>query len=209
MADDNKWEYASPPCFMHELDPNCRTEAWADVSRWRKAERERLIEQRIAIGPAEWAARSHRIAAKLNVVIGEIGSRVVSIYWPFRGEPDLRVWAANILERGGQIALPVVVRKAFPLEFRPWKPGDPLERGVWNILVPVTSESVQPDIVIAPLVGFDGANFRLGYGGGYFDRTLAVMSRKPLVVGIGYQESQVPTIYPQPHDVPMDVVVVE
>ena len=80
-----------------------------------------------------------------------------------------------MIERGGRIALPVVIKKGWPLEFRIWGPGDPLERGVWNILVPSHGPAVQPDVVIAPVVGFDQANYRLGYGGGFFDRTLAAM----------------------------------
>ena len=80
---------------------------------------------------------------------------------------------ASVIERGGTVALPVVVEKARPLIFRAYRPGDRLEKGVWNIPVPADGAAVTPDIVIAPLVGFDGGKFRLGYGGGFFDRTLA------------------------------------
>ena len=133
MADDRETgEYASPPCFLHELDPSYRTEAWRDISRWRKAERERLIQQRLQMSSVEREARLPRLAALLDERIGLLNGRVVSIYWPFRGEPDLRGWASQVLERGGRIALPVVIRKASPLEFRNWKPGDPLERGIWK-----------------------------------------------------------------------------
>lgn len=207
-------EYASPPCFMHELAEDyaglpVRSHAWADVARWRKAERKRLIDERLAVAVEERQARSERIASELDIVIGRVGGRIVSGYWPFRGEPDLRNWAIRVIERGGRIALPVVIRKGWPLEFRIWAPGDPLERGVWNILVPSRGPSVQPDVVIAPVVGFDGASYRLGYGGGFFDRTLAVMPKRPLVIGVGYAESAIRTIYPQPHDIPMDVIVTD
>jgi len=209
MADDRETgEYASPPCFLHELDPSYRTEAWRDVSRWRKAERERLIQQRLQMSSVEREARLPRLAALLDERIGLLNGRVVSIYWPFRGEPDLRGWASQVLERGGRIALPVVIRKASPLEFRNWKPSDPLARGIWNIPIPSEGQAVSPDIVIAPLVGFDEANYRLGYGGGYFDRTLAALPAKPLTIGVGYRESRLSTIYPQPHDIPMDAVMV-
>src|SRR5690606_19452643 len=113
------------------------------------------------------------------------------------------------LERGGRIALPVVVEKGQPLEYRLWAPGDPLERGVWNILVPVRGEIVRPDVTIAPVVGFDAGHYRLGYGGGFFDRTLAVLPANTLKIGIGYAESRIPTIYPQSHDIPMDVIVTD
>ena len=207
-------EYASPPCFMHELEPGfcaetVRLDAWADVARWRKAERARLIDERLLADPNTRKARSERIAAELDLAIGKVSGRSVSVYWPFRGEPDLRNWAVRVIARGGRIALPVVIKKAWPLEFRAWSPGDPLERGVWNILVPANGPAILPDVVIAPVVGFDDANYRLGYGGGFFDRTLAAMPKRPLVVGVGFAGSRIPTIYPQPHDIAMDVIVTD
>lgn len=207
-------EYASPPCFMHELSPDYCTvrsssDAWSDVSRWRQAERKRLVDQRLAIDAEERQLRSGRIAALLDLTIGKYSGRIVGTYWPFRGEPDLRNWGIRVIERGGRIALPVVIQKSWPLEYKIWTPGDPLERGVWNILVPSRGPAVQPDIVIAPVVGFDEEHYRLGYGGGFFDRTLAIMPKKPLTIGVGYAQSRLPTIYPQPHDIPMDVVVTD
>lgn len=217
MSDEdesNLPEYASPPCFMHELSRDAplapkRSDAWDDVSRWRKAERRRLIDERLALVSADRITRSERLAEKLDQAIGRVSGRIVSSYWPFRGEPDLRNWAIKVIERGGRIALPVVVQKARPLEFRVWQPGDPLERGVWNILVPSRGPAVLPDIVVAPVVGFDAANYRLGHGGGYFDRTLAAMPRMPLRIGIGFAAAKIATIYPQPHDIPMDTIVTD
>jgi hypothetical protein len=80
---------------------------------------------------------------------------VVSLYWPFRGELDLREWRAGVIERGVRVALPVVVAKAHPLIFREWRPGCRIERGVWNIPAPADGEVLTPDVVLAPLVGFD------------------------------------------------------
>ncbi|NGO50561.1 5-formyltetrahydrofolate cyclo-ligase [Mesorhizobium camelthorni] len=181
--------------------------AWADVARWRKAERARLIEARLAIPAEIRAAMAIKIAEGLDAEIGDVGGKTVSLYWPFRGEPDLRPWMASIIERGGRAALPVVVEKAHPLVFRAYRPGDRLEKGVWNIPIPAEGESVIPDVVISPLVGVDPANFRLGYGGGFFDRTLAALPKKPLVIGVGYNMQRIATIYPQPHDIPMDRIV--
>lgn len=183
--------------------------AWPEIARWRKAERERLTEARLAMSAAERADRTEAIAAGLDRVIGRVSGRIVSTYWPFRGEPDLRNWSIRVIERGGRIALPVVIRKGWPLEFRIWKPGDPLERGVWNILVPSRGPAVEPDIVIAPVVGFDAGNYRLGYGGGFFDRTLAAMKKRPFVVGVGYASAQIDTIHPQPHDIAMSTIVTD
>jgi 5-formyltetrahydrofolate cyclo-ligase len=95
------------------------------------------------------------------------------------------------------------------LIFRAYKSGDPLEKGIWNIPIPAEGNPVLPDVVIAPIVGVDPLNFRLGYGGGFFDRTLAAMPFKPLVIGVGYDLQRIATIHPQPHDIPMDRIVTE
>ena len=214
--DDIPASYASPPCFMHELDQSyvgLASEPGAqqqrDVVRWRKAERERLIAERLAIDPEMRGRHAGQIVKGLDALIGNPTGIIVSAYWPFRGEPDLRPWIDSIHARGGQFALPVVVERAQPLIFRRWAPGAALKRGVWNIPVPVDGEEVIPDIVIAPVVGFDPLCYRLGYGGGFFDRTLESFGTKVRILGVGYAQSAIPTIYPQPHDIPMDAIVTE
>ena len=106
-----------------------------------------------------------------------------------------------------RVALPVVVGKGQPLQFRTWHLAARLERGMWNIPFPADGPIVVPSVVIAPLVGFDGDGYRLGYGGGYFDRTLAALDPKPLVVGVGHPMSELSTIYPQWHDIRMAWIV--
>lgn len=182
---------------------------WADIRQWRKAERERLIAARLAVSADTRAAMSARIAEGLDRVIGDPSGRMVSLYWPFRGEPDLRPWMESINARGGRTALPLVIEKGQPLVFKTYKSGDRLEKGVWNIPIPAEGDPVYPDIVISPIVGVDPGNYRLGYGGGFFDRTLAAMPFKPLVIGIGYELQRIATIYPQTHDIPMDKIVTE
>ncbi|MEP9388242.1 5-formyltetrahydrofolate cyclo-ligase [Mesorhizobium sp. KR9-304] len=182
---------------------------WPEIARWRKTERERLIAARLAVPAEARAAMSARIATQLDAIVADVSGRIVSLYWPFRGEPDLRPWLASLAARGGTPALPVVVEKAQPLIFRAYRPGDRLEKGVWNIPIPAEGDPVMPDIVIAPLVGVDPRNYRLGYGGGFFDRTLAALPQKPLVIGVGYETQRIPTIHPQPHDIPMDRIVTE
>ena len=191
---------------MHD-DPDDGAMAWPDIARWRKAERERLIQARLAIPADERTAMSTAIAEQLDAIVGDVSSRTVSLYWPFRGEPDLRPWMVSLVARGGTPALPLVVEKAHPLVFRAYRPGDRLEKGVWNIPIPAEGDPVIPDIVIAPIVGIDPKNYRLGYGGGFFDRTLAALPKKPLVIGVGYGMQRIPTIHPQPHDIPMDRIV--
>jgi len=111
------------------------------------------------------------IAVHLDELLPNLTRIVVSLYWPFRGEPDLRNWADAIRARGAICALPVVVGKNAPLIFRFWGPGEPLARGVWNIPIPADGAQLTPDVVIAPVVGFDRQGYRLGYGGAFFDRT--------------------------------------
>lgn len=182
---------------------------WPEVAAWRKAERARLIEARLEISAEKRAEMASRIIEGLDAAIGDMTGRLVSLYWPFRGEPDLRGWMTSIIERGGAVALPVVVEKGHPLVFRAYKPGDKLEKGVWNIPIPAEGESVIPNVVISPIVGFDAKNYRLGYGGGFFDRTLAAMPTKALVIGIGYEIGRIATIHPQTHDIPMDRIITE
>lgn len=213
---DDEPGYASPPCFMHELDPSYTgvdadsgEDGEFDVDAWRKAERARLIQLRRALPTKQRRIWNERIAAQLKQGIGDASGRVVSTYWPFRGEPDLRSLMTILASEGASTALPVVVARGCPLVFRQWKMGDPLEKGVWNIPVPAEGAEVVPDIVIAPVVGFDALSYRLGYGGGFFDRTLATMAQHPQVFGVGYDVAAIPTIHPQAHDVPMDMIVTE
>jgi 5-formyltetrahydrofolate cyclo-ligase len=158
-----------------------------DVAGWRKQQRQRLIR---ALIPDEAA--------------------LVSVYWPIRAEPDLRAWMRTRCERGGQVALPVAVALRQPMQFRAWRPDSPLARGLWQIPIPAEGPEVIPDVLIAPLVGYDPACYRLGYGGGFFDRTLARLRERgarPRVIGVGYASQALASIRPQPHDIPMDCIV--
>lgn len=203
MIDDGKAQIGAPA--SGQAHPN----AWRDIAVWRKAERERLIAARLAVPAETRTGFAALIAAGLDAAVGDPRGRIVSLYWPFRGEPDLRPWLASVVDRGGVAALPVVVEKGRPLVFRAYRPGDALEKGVWNIPIPARGEAVVPDIVVAPVVGFDPARYRLGYGGGFFDRTLAALPARPLVVGVGYDLQAIPTILAQPHDIPMGLIVTE
>jgi 5,10-methenyltetrahydrofolate synthetase len=106
-------------------------------------------------------------------------------------------------------ALPAIVAKGQPLVFREWHPGVPLATGPLDIPYPIGSREVLPDHVLLPMNGWDESGCRLGYGAGYFDRTLATLHKKPLVIGVSYEIARMPTIHPQSWDVPMDWVVTE
>lgn len=211
---------SSPPCYAAEVapdyfDPLAVDPVQArDVARWRKAERTRLRATRLALSVAERPKIGEAIAGHLRQVFkdrfGGARGTVFSGYWPIKGEPDLRPLMADLHDAGVVVALPLVETRAAPLTFRRWTPETRMVRGDWNIPVPPPdAHVVTPDIALAPLVGWTADGYRLGYGGGYFDRTLAALNPKPFVIGIGYEAAQLATIYPQPHDIPLDLILTE
>ncbi|QIE47247.1 5-formyltetrahydrofolate cyclo-ligase [Pseudohalocynthiibacter aestuariivivens] len=197
------------PCYQHliiaghAIDPATAR----DVSRFRKAERARLYALRNAGTAEDRAQLSDAIAAELDRELTNLAGRIIAAYWPIRSEPDLRDWMTRAHEAGARIVLPVVVEKNAPLIFRTWAPRCAMERGIWNIPVPSDGAEATPDIVISPLLGVDEAGYRLGNGGGYYDRTLAAMETPPLIIGIGAPDCRIKTIYPMPWDVPMTMTV--
>jgi 5-formyltetrahydrofolate cyclo-ligase len=180
----------------------------AELRAWRKAERERLLAIRQGLPPVQRRRLGARIEARLRELIAERPG-ILGVYWPFRAEFDPRGLIDWAVAEGRGIALPVVVDKKGPLEYRAWRPGETLVDGVWNIPVPEKRDVVIPAMVLAPVVGFDRGCCRLGYGGGYFDRTLAALSPKPLAIGVGFEMQAIETIHPQPFDMPMDLIVTE
>jgi 5,10-methenyltetrahydrofolate synthetase len=181
-----------------------------EIYAWRKTMRERLLAARLRIEPSLRRNYASEIARHVLALLSQLAGRTVSLYWPIRAEPDLRGLASAIRGAGGRCALPVVVEKKAPMVFRLWEPGAKLVPGIWNIPVPADGAPGAPDVVLAPVVGYDGACFRLGYGGGYFDRTLASrLKPRPLAIGVAYADAALPTIYPLPHDVPLDAIVTE
>jgi 5-formyltetrahydrofolate cyclo-ligase len=168
-----------------------------------------LIQRRAALSAEARRALAEKACLRLAAAVDFSPYRVLGFCWPIRGELDVRDIVNQHLARGGLAALPVVVHAAAPLEFWRWSPGIAMQTGVWSIPIPRHRELLPPDVVIAPLVGFDRAGFRLGYGGGYFDRTLAAAAPRPFAIGFGYGDSALETIYPQPHDIPMNLIVTD
>lgn len=175
----------------------------------RQEERQRLLELRRTFPMVERTRLTNALLINLDKVFADTLCKVLGIYWPIKREIDLRKWATEASKRHGfQLALPVVTQKNQPLEYCRWTIGDSMTPGFWNIPVPKTPKPVDPDIVIAPLVGFCGC-YRLGYGGGYFDRTLAHRRPRPAAIGIGFEVCRATNFKPQPHDIPMDKIVTE
>jgi 5-formyltetrahydrofolate cyclo-ligase len=184
-------------------------QSWDEIRVWRRERRASLIAERQALSQPERQRLQPRIIDLLAEGFPELRSGIVGFYWPIRGEIGLAHLVRELIEAGAGAALPVVVGKKQPLEFRTWRPGAPLERGVWNIPIPAARQVVTPTTLLVPLVGFDEQGYRLGYGGGYYDRTIAGSKPRPLAIGVGYGFQRLSTIYPQPHDVPMDAIVTE
>jgi 5-formyltetrahydrofolate cyclo-ligase len=181
---------------------------WEEVRAWRKAERARLIAARLAVSAETRAGWTERLATALEPLLEQAGDPI-SFYWPFRGEPDLRPLMRRLAHAGVALALPVVVERGTPLHFRPWVPRAEMELGIWNIPVPATKREVVPKLLLAPVVGFTPEGYRLGYGGGYFDRTLAQLGPGHAAIGVGFELGRLPTIHPQPHDIRMSRIVTE
>jgi 5,10-methenyltetrahydrofolate synthetase len=177
---------------------------------WRKAERERLIAAREALPREHVDAHRRAIDGHLERGFPNLARGVVAMCWPIRNEYDPRFLAKRLRESGATTALPVVVKPKTPLVFREWHPGTPLARGVYDIPYPTdASPELPPDTAIVPMNGWDDGGYRLGYGGGFFDRTLAAAAKRPLVIGVSYELAHIGTIHPQPYDIPMDFVVTE
>lgn len=187
---------------------------WVQVTRWRRAERVRLRGERQEVSVADRQAVGAALAGHLRDLLddrfGGAHGRVFSAYWPIKGEPDLRPLMAELHHSGVIVALPLVETKAAPLTFRRWTPDTRMVRGDWNIPVPPPDAPlVTPEIALAPVMGWTREGYRLGYGGGYFDRTLAALQPRPFVIGIGVNSAELPTICPQPHDIPLDIILSE
>jgi 5,10-methenyltetrahydrofolate synthetase len=180
-----------------------------DIKAWKVSQRKALLAKRLAVSDAERSAWNAAITEYLLEGFPQLADMTIGIYWPFQGEFDPRHAVRHLRKRGARTALPEVVQKAAPLQFRHWQPGVSMTRGVYDIPVPHGTELVVPKVLIMPPVGFDAAGYRLGYGGGFYDRTLASATPRPLTIGVAYELSRLPTIHPQDFDLPMDYVVTE
>ena len=181
----------------------------ASLKDWRKTERERLVAARMALDADQLDLWRRRIDGYLELAFPGLVRCRLAFCWPIKGEYDARHFARTLRERGALTALPVVVAPKTPLIFREWHPGVGLARGPLDIPYPVESPQVQPDAVLLPMNGWDTQGYRLGYGAGFFDRTLAALAKRPVVIGVSYELARLDTIYPQPWDIPMDYVVTE
>jgi 5,10-methenyltetrahydrofolate synthetase len=178
-----------------------------DNTGWRRALRREMVARRAALSEAENDGLSGRIVEHLLAALPT--PRVVAFCWPIKHEPDVRAVVERWSALGALAALPVVVAADAPLAFRVWTAETPLAPDRYGIPTPLAGDFVQPDLILLPLNGFDGAGYRLGYGGGYFDRTLAALSPRPLAVGVGFETNRLDSIRPESHDQRLDWIVTE
>lgn len=180
-----------------------------ELKRWRKAERERLIAARMAVPAAVRESWRLRMDRTLERSFPGLASCRLAFCWPIKGEHDTRHLARTLRSRGSLTALPVVVAPKTPLVFREWHPGVKLVNGPLDIPYPADSPEIVPDVVLLPMNGWDRMGYRLGYGAGFFDRTLAAAEKKPVVIGVTYELARLESIHPQPWDIAMDYIVTE
>jgi 5-formyltetrahydrofolate cyclo-ligase len=182
----------------------------AELMSWRKQLRGALLARRQSV-PAD-RLQAWRVAMDRHLLYGFPGlcRGVVAFCWPIRNEYDARHLMRRLRQQGATAALPVVAAPKAPLLFREWHPGVEMEIGKLDIPYPKAGVGLTPDSVLLPMNGFDRQGYRLGYGGGFFDRTLeSLRERKPLVIGVSFELAAIDSIRPQPWDIPMDYVVTE
>ncbi|MBI4990177.1 MAG: 5-formyltetrahydrofolate cyclo-ligase [Rhodocyclales bacterium] len=209
-----------------------------ELRAFRNALRGRLIAAREAL-PAELHAQlSRKMERRLGELLDALQPAVLAFCWPFRAEFDARPLVSGRLPAGLRACLPVVMDNDSPLEFREWTPQSEMIEDRYGIHIPARGEALRPDAILMPLNGFDEGGYRLGYGGGYFDRSLAALSSqspgrpkidlaptgggaghgtdpgaqqlpRPRAIGVGFELARVASIRPQAYDLPMDFIITE
>ena len=181
----------------------------------KKALRKALIQQRLDM--ADRAERADLLQRVLRIWLFDRKDTVIGAYWPIKGEfdplPALHRWKEDgellddPLRR--RIGLPVVGKVSKTLQFHAWYPGCHMEEDDYNIPKPKDTEVVMPTLLFVPCLGYGPGGYRLGYGGGFYDRTLAAIQPKPFTLGLGFAQGFLPDLEPEPHDVPLDAVLNE
>jgi 5-formyltetrahydrofolate cyclo-ligase len=180
-----------------------------DSIAFRAELRRTKIAARQALPSLEHARASAFIETHLATALSQRLSQTIAFCWPLRNEFDCRPLVLRLLAQGWRACQPVVVAPDAAMIFRPWTPDTPMTTDRHGIPIPTGNDTIIPDVVLLPLVAFDPLGYRLGYGGGYFDRTLAAMSPRPLALGVGFELARVDSVWPQPHDIRLDAIVTE
>ncbi|MGQ0710395.1 MAG: 5-formyltetrahydrofolate cyclo-ligase [Rhodoferax sp.] len=179
----------------------------------KKALRRRLLEARLNLPDRH--ARSAALQQIMRIWLVGRTDLVIGAYWPIKGEfdplPALHRWKEDgeLLDQPEprRIGLPVVDREQKSMTFHAWYPGCPMEEDAYGIPKPKDTELIVPTLLLAPCVGYGPGGYRLGYGGGFYDRMLSSLEPKPFVVGLGFGPGFVEDLEPEPHDVPLDAIL--
>lgn len=179
------------------------------MTSWRQQQREQLLTSREALPGTERAQIQSRCLQFISDYLAQCQPGILGLYWPIKGELDCRQLAQSLIKEGWTLTVPVINKTSKQLEFAHWQPDTPMQAGTWNIPVPVAPRFLEPERFLVPLVGFDEDNYRLGYGGGYYDRKLAAVDKPVETIGVGMELGRFDTIHPQPHDIAMDLIITE
>ena len=183
-----------------------------DLAAQKSELRKRLSAQRADAHEALKATAPDAVRAHVGAIVQGMPIGTASAFYPYLSELDTRPVLQALVDKGWQTALPIVEGEGRPLTFRAWVPGAPTEPGAWNIPVPPEStEIVTPDLMLVPLLAFDRSGYRLGYGGGFYDRTIARLreSLRVTTIGIAYAAQEVDTVPRDGHDARLDWIVTE
>ena len=177
-----------------------------ETSQSRTELRQFLRQQRQAITPEHKSLLDAELGKQLLLWCQQNTPASLAVYWPIQAEPDLRPIYQQLQEQGVQLALPMVTAKDRALSFLTWQAGDTMTVDSYGIAIPAHGRLVgQPEVLLIPCLGWNAAGYRLGYGGGFYDRTLALTPR-PIAIGMAYACTQA-EFAAQEHDIPMDYII--
>jgi 5,10-methenyltetrahydrofolate synthetase len=179
----------------------------------KKILRQQLIADRLAM--TDRAVRATMLQQVMRIWLVARTDTVIGAYWPIKGEfdplPALHRWKEDgeLLDEPlrRRIGLPVIDKITKTLTFHVWYPGCPMEEDAYGIPKPKDTDVIQPTLLFVPCVGYGPGGYRLGYGGGFYDRTLATLKPQPLTVGLGFTQGFVDDLEPEPHDIPLDAIL--
>ena len=191
----------SQPALPFSLEPSRDK---AVLRKQLQAERQAMVDRH---------QRAVHLQEVLRVWLVTRGENSIGAYWPIKGEfdalPALFRWTEGETDTKRQIGLPVINRETRHLRFHVWYPGCPMEEDAYGIPKPKDTDAFEPQLLLVPCVGFGPKGVRLGYGGGFYDRTLADLKPRPYTVGVGYSHGFIPWLTGEPHDVPLDAMLTE
>ena len=175
-------------------------------------QRAKLVAARLAL--TDRLERAVALQSALRVFLVGRRESTIGAYWPIKGEfdplPALYRWTEGADESGPRrIGLPVADRATGTLRFRVWYPGCEMELDAYDIPKPKDTDEFKPQMLVVPCLGFGPGGVRLGYGGGFFDRTLKAITPRPVTIGVSYTHGFLPFLRSQPDDLPLDALLTE